>query len=236
MRTIGLIGGMSWESSAHYYRIVNEAVRAQRGGSHSARCLLLSLDFAEVAAAQHAGDWDGLATMMADAAQALERGGAGLVVLCTNTMHRLAGAIEEATSLPLLHIADPTAMAARAMGYRRVGLIGTAYTMEGSFYRDRLTEHHGLEVVIPDERDREIVHSVIYDELVKGIVSPVSRETYRDVLGRLAEAGAEAVILGCTEIMLLVQPDDSPVPLLDTTDLHARAAVAWALEEDRLTS
>ncbi|MFD1952541.1 aspartate/glutamate racemase family protein [Sphingomonas arantia] len=228
MKTIGLIGGMSWESSAHYYRILNERVRARLGGTHSARCLMLSVDFAEVEAAQHRGDWPALAEMMAGAARGLERGGADFVVLCTNTMHRVAGAIEAAVAIPLLHIADPTAAAILAAGYTRVGLIGTAFTMEQAFYRERL-EAQGLAVLVPGAADRAVVHDVIYRELVVGVVSDASRDAYREVIARLVADGAEAVVLGCTEIMLLVGAGDSAVPLFDTTELHARAAVELAL-------
>ncbi|WDF71124.1 aspartate/glutamate racemase family protein [Novosphingobium sp. KACC 22771] len=230
MKTIGLIGGMSWESSAHYYRLINEGVRAARGATASARCILWSFDFAEIAALQHAGDWNALSLRMVEAARALERAGAQALVLCTNTMHRLAPDIAAATPLPLLHIADPAAQAALSLGARRVGLIGTAFTMEQPFLRDRLATH-GLEVITPDAQDRAEIHRIIYDELIAGIVSPVSRAAYRAILHRLAEQGAEAIILGCTEIMLLVDESDSTVPLLDTTALHAAAAVSLALAD-----
>ena len=228
-RLIGLIGGMSWESSAHYYRIINEEARARLGGAHSASSLMLSVDFGEVERLQHAGDWPALAAMMADAARRLERAGADFVLLCTNTMHRVAADIEAAVAIPLLHIADPTAEAVRRAGLRRVGLLGTAITMEGAFYKDRLSERFGLEVLTPDAPDRQIVHRVIYEELVVGQVLPASRDAFARIIARLVERGAEAVILGCTEIMLLVGPEDSAVPLFDTTTLHARAAVDLAL-------
>ncbi|WP_076072821.1 aspartate/glutamate racemase family protein [Sphingomonas montana] len=228
MKTIGLIGGMSWESSAQYYRIVNQTARARLGGTHSARCLMTSVDFAPIAAMQAAGEWDVLGAAMADAARVLERGGADVIVLCTNTMHRVADAIADAVAIPLLHIADPTAVAVRAAGYARVGLIGTAFTMEQNFYRARLGEH-GLTVLVPDAADRVVVHDVIYRELVKGDVRAASRDAYRGVIARLVAAGAEAIILGCTEIMLLIGPEDSAVPLFDTTELHALAAVEMAL-------
>ena len=189
MRTIGLLGGMSWESSAEYYRLVNEAVRERRGALHSARCLLLSVDFAEVEALQAAGRWDEAGELLAGAARRLERGGAELLVLCTNTMHRVAGAVEAATPLPLVHIADATAEAIRAAGLRRVGLLGTRYTMEQDFYRGRLEERHGLDVLVPDEHDRAVVHDVIYDELCAGRVEPASREAYRAVMAGLAARG-----------------------------------------------
>lgn len=229
MKTIGLIGGMSWESSAHYYRILNQAVRARLGGTHSARSLMLSVDFAEIERLQHDGDWDALGAMMAEAAQALERGGADFVMLCTNTMHRVADRIEAAVGIPLLHIADPTAAAIRAARHGRIGLLGTAFTMEQDFYRARLAGH-GLDVLVPDAADRAVVHDVIYRELVMGEVRAESRDAYCGVIARLVAAGAEAIVLGCTEIMLLVGPEDSAVPLFDTTELHARAAVAWALD------
>lgn len=231
MKTIGLIGGMSWESSAHYYRILNQEVRARLGGTHSARILMLSLDFAEVERLQRAGDWTALGDRMAEAARQLEQGGAEMILLCTNTMHKVADRIVAATALPLLHIADPTALAIRAAGCVRVGLLGTAFTMEQDFYRARLAGH-GLDVIVPDAADRAVVHDIIYRELVVGVVRDASRAAYRDVIARLVAAGAEAIILGCTEIMLLVGADDSAVPLFDTTDLHARAAVDRALGAD----
>lgn len=228
-KVIGLIGGMSWESSAEYYRIVNERVRDRLGGLRSARCLMWSFDFAEVEALQHAGRWDEATALIVDAARRLERGGADFVVICTNTMHRMAEEVQAAIGLPLLHIADPTAERIRAAGLRRVGLLGTAFTMEQDFYKGRLATRHGLEVLVPGPEDRALVHRVIYDELVQGRVEPASRRAYREVIARLVERGAEAVVLGCTEIMLLVRPEDSPVPLYDTTAIHAEAAVDLAL-------
>jgi aspartate racemase len=228
-KVIGLIGGMSWESSAEYYRIINERVRDRLGGLHSARCLMWSFDFAEVEALQHAGRWDAAAALMAEAAGRLERGGADFLVICTNTMHRMADEVQAAVGIPLLHIADPTAERIRAAGMRRVGLLGTAFTMEQEFYRSRLRDRHGLEVLVPGTEDRALVHRVIYEELVQGRVEPASRQAYSEVIARLVERGAEAVILGCTEIMLLVRPEDSPVPLYDTTAIHAEAAVDLAL-------
>ena len=229
MRTIGLIGGMSWESSAEYYRILNEGVRDRLGPTASARCLLWSFNFAEIEALQHRGDWDGLAALMVDAARRLEAAGADMLLICTNTMHRMAAAVQAAVRIPLLHIADHTAERIEAAGFTKVGLLGTAFTMEQMFYKGRLTERHGLEVIIPAPDDRATVHRIIYEELVAGQVRPASREAYRAVLARLAGDGAEAVILGCTEIMLLIGPSDSPVPVFDTTALHAAAAVALAL-------
>ncbi|WP_342452354.1 aspartate/glutamate racemase family protein [Pararoseomonas baculiformis] len=228
-KVIGLIGGMSWESSAEYYRIINEKVRDRLGGLRSARCLMWSFDFGEIEALQHAGRWDDATAEMIGAAQRLERGGADLVLICTNTMHRMADQVQAAISLPLLHIADPTAERIKAAGLRKVGLLGTAFTMEQDFYKGRLTERHGLEVLVPGEADRALVHRVIYDELVQGRAEPASRQAYREVIARLVERGAEAVILGCTEIMLLVHPEDSTVPLYDTTAIHAEAAVEIAV-------
>lgn len=229
MKIIGLIGGMSWESSAEYYRIVNERVRDRLGGLHSARCLMWSFDFAEIEALQHAGRWDEATALLVEAARRLERGGADFLVLCTNTMHRMADELQAAVGIPLLHIADPTALRIKAAGLRRVGLLGTAFTMEQAFYKGRLVARHGLEVLVPDAADRALVHHVIYDELVQGVVDPGSRAAYRDIIARLVAGGAEAVILGCTEIMLLVRPEDSAVPLFDTTTIHAEAAVAMAV-------
>jgi len=228
MRTVGLIGGMSWESSAHYYRLINQGVRARRGGMHSAPLLLLSVDFAEIAALQHDGDWQALAERMAAAARTLAAAGAEAIVLCTNTMHKVADAIEAAQPRPVLHIADATGAAVVAAGHRRIGLLGTAFTMEERFYRERLSARFGLDVRVPDEAGRADVHRIIYDELVCGVVRPDSRMRYAEVIARLVDDGAEAIVLGCTEIMLLVAPGDAAVPLFDTTALHAAAAVAFA--------
>lgn len=230
MKMIGLIGGMSWESSAEYYRILNQGVRDRLGPTASARCLLWSFDFSEIERLQHDGDWNGLTARMIDAARRLQTGGADVLLICTNTMHRMAEAVQNAVSVPLLHIADPTARRIRKAGLRRIGLLGTAFTMEHDFYKGRLRDLHGLDVVVPDEHDRAVVHRIIYDELVAGKVMSASRDAYRQIIARLVANGAEAVILGCTEIMLLVKPEDSPVPLFDTTALHAEAAIAMALE------
>ncbi|WP_367617259.1 aspartate/glutamate racemase family protein [Plastoroseomonas hellenica] len=227
-RVLGLIGGMSWESSAEYYRLINAGVRDRLGGLRSARILMWSFDFAEIEALQHAGRWDDAAALLVEAAERLERGGAECLVICTNTMHRMADAVQAAVEVPLLHIADPTAARIRAAGISRVGLLGTAFTMEQDFYRGRLEAKHGLDVLVPDHADRALVHRIIYEELVQGRVEPASRDAYRAVIARLVERGAEAVILGCTEIMLLVRPEDSAVPLFDTTAIHAEAAVDFA--------
>lgn len=228
-KTIGLIGGMSWESSAQYYRIINQEVRRRLGGVHSARSLMFSVDFGEIERLQHDGQWTALAAEMIDAAQRLERGGADIVLICTNTMHRMAGEVASNISIPLLHIADPTAEKIKAAGFERIGLLGTAFTMEQEFYKGRLTDKFGLDVLVPNDADRAVVHDIIYRELVAGQVLSASRDAYRDIIARLVDRGAQAIILGCTEIMLLVQPEDSPVPLFDTTTLHALAAVDWSL-------
>lgn len=229
MKTIGLLGGMSWESSAHYYAILNRAVRDRLGPPHSARSVMLSVDFGEIERLQHRGEWDMLGDMLATDAARIESAGADCLLLCTNTMHLVADRIAGTISIPLLHIVDATGAAVRAAGVTRVGLLGTAFTMEQPFYRDRLAERYGLEVLVPPAQERELVHRVIYDELVAGRVLPASREAYRRVIVGLAARGAEGVILGCTEIMLLVSQDDSNVPLFDTTSLHALAAVDFAL-------
>ena len=229
MKTIGLLGGMSWESTLPYYRHINEAVRERLGGLHSARLVLYSLDFHEIEALQRQGDWAAAGTLLADAARRLESAGADFLLLCTNTMHKVADAIEAASALPLLHIADPTAAAIQAAGLQRVGLLGTRFTMEQPFYRQRLEDRHGIQVLVPDEPDRAEVHRVIYEELCRGVVSEASRQAYRQVIGRLVARGAQAVILGCTEIGLLVRADDAEVPLFDTCVLHAQAAAERAL-------
>jgi aspartate racemase len=226
---IGLIGGMSWESSAQYYRIINREVQKRLGGVHSARSLMWSVDFGEIENLQHRGAWDKLTEEMVDAAIRLERGGADFVLLCTNTMHRMAGAVSAAINIPLLHIADPTGEKIRQAGFRKVGLLGTAFTMEQDFYKTRLEHLFGLDVIVPGAEDRRIVHQVIYKELVAGKVLPQSRQAYHEIISRLIGEGAQAIILGCTEIMLLVSNEDSAVPLFDTTAIHAIAAVDRAL-------
>jgi aspartate racemase len=232
MKTIGVIGGMSWESSTEYYRLLNRHAKARLGGHHNARSLMLTVDFAQVEANQRAGDWNALGQQMADAARQLERGGADLVMLATNTMHRVYESIERAISVPFLHIADPTGTALRAAGIERVGLLGTRYTMEQAFYTERLRERYGLETVIPDEAERADVHRIIYDELCHGNVIDASRAVYQRVIESLAARGAQAVILGCTEITLLIAQEDSVLPVFDTTALHAQAAVAWAIDSE----
>lgn len=228
MRLLGVLGGMSWTSTAEYYRRLNEGVATRLGGLHSARLLLHSVDFAPVAELQHAGDWDGTARVLAEAARGLERAGAQGLLLATNTMHKVADEVAGAVSLPLLHIADATAERVLAAGHRRVGLLATAFTMEQDFYARRLRDH-GLEVVVPDPDQRAEVHRVIYEELCHGVVRDASRERYREVMAALVQRGAEAVVLGCTEIGLLVGEGDAAVPLFDTTAIHADAAVEWML-------
>lgn len=230
MRTIGLIGGMSWESSAEYYRIINQRVRDQLGPLRSAQLLMYSVDFGPVEQAQHAGRWDDTALILEDAARRLQAGGAECVVLCTNTMHKLAPHIEAAVSIPFLHIADAAGVAAVKAGTLTVGLLGTAFTMEQDFLTARLAEH-GLTVLVPDADERQDVHRIIYEELCVGVISDTSRRIYQRVIESLAARGAQAIILGCTEIGLLIKPEHSDLPLLDTTELHARAAVAFALQD-----
>ena len=231
MKTIGLIGGMSWESTIPYYRFVNEAVRERMGGLHSARILLYSVDFHEVELLQRAAAWDEAGRMLGQSARSLEAAGADFLVLCTNTMHKVADTIVAAVHVPLLHIADPTAVAVKAAGCAKVGLLGTRFTMEEDFYRERLRRNHGLEVLVPGREDRDAVHRVIYDELCLGRVLPDSRAQYRRIMAGLVGRGAQAIILGCTEISLLVGDDDATVPLFDTTRLHAVAAARYALAE-----
>ena len=228
LRRIGLLGGMSWESTALYYRLVNEDVRRRLGGFHSARLVLASVDFAEVEAMQSAGDWAAAGALLADEARAVQAAGAECLVLCTNTMHKVADVIEAAIDIPLLHLADVTADAVRGAGLERVALLGTRFTMEQPFYADRLRSH-GIDVLVPEGDDLALVHDVIYDELVLGVVRDESRAAYADVVGRLVDRGARGVVLGCTEIELLIGPDDVEVPVFATTALHARAAVDFAL-------
>lgn len=230
MKTIGLIGGMSWESTQTYYRLINQTVREALGGLHSARLVLYSVDFAEIEALQHQGDWDATAEILGTAGQAVAAAGADFIVLCTNTMHKVAPSIEASAGLPLLHIADATATALIEDGVTCVGLLGTRFTMEQAFYRERL-EARGIQVVVPDAPQRELIHSVIYHELCLGNIRPESRQAYLEVVNALAERGAQGVILGCTEIGLLIQSADTDVPLYDTTEIHAEQAVQLALAE-----
>jgi len=231
MRTIGLLGGMSWESTTEYYRALNEGVRDALGGLHSARIALFSVDFEPLEQLQHAGDWDAIAERLREAALAVQSAGAGCLVLCTNTMHRVAPQIEQSLDIPLLHIADATAEVLKAKGVGRVGLLGTAFTMEQDFYRGRLSGHHGIDVVVPDHDQRQLVHRVIYEELCLGRITDDSRRAYLDIVDSLSRRGAEGVILGCTEIGMLIRQQDTTTPLFDTTALHARAAVEWALAD-----
>ncbi|MFC7327416.1 aspartate/glutamate racemase family protein [Marinactinospora rubrisoli] len=229
MRTIGLIGGMSWESTAEYYRLLNELTRERLGGLHSAKCVLYSVDFAEIERLQVEGRWAEAGEVLAAAARAVEAAGADLVLICTNTMHKVADEVASAVSVPLLHLADATAQAVTAAGLRRIGLLGTAFTMEQDFYRGRLARQ-GLEVLVPGAGQRALVHRVIYEELCLGIVREESRVAYQKVIGDLMARGAQGVILGCTEIELLIRPQDSAVPVFPTTRLHAEAAIAAALD------
>ncbi|UQU64431.1 aspartate/glutamate racemase family protein [Couchioplanes caeruleus] len=230
MLTIGMLGGMSWESSAHYYRLANEMVRDRLGGLHSARCVLYSVDFAEIEQLQSSAQWEQAGRLLGEAAAAVQAAGADVLVLCTNTMHKVADEVQAAVGIPLLHLADATAAAVAAAGVGTVGLLGTAFTMEQDFYRDRL-EGHGLRVIVPEADDRAEVHRIIYDELCVGEVRDPSRRIYRDVIGRLVAAGAQGVILGCTEIELLISAADSPVPVFATSRLHVEAAVEFALRD-----
>jgi len=230
MKAIGLIGGMSWESTVEYYRLINESVKERRGGLHSAKCVLYSVDFAEVEGLQRRGQWPQAAQLLVGAAQSVEKAGADFVVICTNTMHKVADAVQARIGVPLLHIADATAEKVKQADIRRVGLLGTRFTMEDDFYRGRLTGQFGLEVIIPDPKDRETVHRVIYEELCVGTIRPESRAQIAGIMSRLVQMGAEGIILGCTELGLLIGAEDCDVPLFDTTRVHALAAVEYALK------
>jgi aspartate racemase len=234
-RVIGMLGGMSWESTAEYYRLANEGVRTRLGGLHSARIVLASLDFAEIEALQVAGEWDRAGDILAAEAVRLEAAGAELLMLCTNTMHKVADRVQAAVGIPLLHLADTTAAAVHAAGATTVGLLATAFTMEQDFYRHRLAGH-GLRVLVPDATDRAAVHRIIYDELCRGVVREDSRQLYREVIDRLVAAGARGIILGCTEIELLIGPADSPVPVFPTMRLHVEPALAASLQPGPLTT
>jgi len=229
MRTIGLLGGMSWESSVEYYRIINEEVRHRLGGTHSARMVMYSVDFHAIEELQHQGDWEGLTDLMIDAARAVQAGSGECLVICTNTMHRMAAEVEEAIDIPLIHIADATAAAIAHAGLTDVALLGTRFTMEEDFYRGRLEALYGLNVSIPDAAARRTIHRIIYEELVQGIIADSSRQKYLEIIDALIADGARGVIAGCTEIELLVAPEDVTVPYFPTTRLHALAAVDWAL-------
>ena len=231
MKTIGLIGGMSWESTVPYYQDINRAIGARLGGLHSAKIVLYSVEFQEIERLQHAGRWEEAGVILAEAARAVRRAGADVIVLCTNTMHKVAPQIEAAVDVPLLHIVDATAARVKAAGVARIGLLGTRFTMEESFYRGRLESQHGLEVLVPPEDERTLVHRVIYEELCLGQVREDSRRAYQHIVAGLVARGAEGVILGCTEIGLLLRPEDAPVPLFDTGRIHAEAAVEFALAE-----
>ena len=224
-----MIGGMSWESSIEYYRIVNQTVREKLGGLHSAKSIMVSVEFAEIERLQHQNRWDELASIMIEAARSLERGGADFVIICTNTMHKLYDEVQNNIQIPMLNIADATAEKIKMKGIDKIALLGTRFTMEEDFYKGRLVGKYGLDVIIPSSEQMEIVHRVIYDELCAGIIKPNSKQKYAEIIKRLVAEGAGGVILGCTEIGLLVKPDDSSVPLFDTTEIHAEAAVEYAL-------
>ncbi len=231
MKTIGLIGGMSWESSLEYYRIINKTVKEKLGELHSCKCIMYSVDFAEIERLQHEGEWDQLTVQLIDIAGKLENAGAEILVICTNTMHKMADEIQQNIEIPVLHIVDATAEEIKKKKLRSVGLLGTRFTMEQDFYKGRLKEKHGIDVIVPDEREREIVHTIIYNELISGIIKDDSRKVFQNVIGNLKRQGAGGVILGCTEIPLLIKEEDSDIPLFDTTTLHARKAVELALSQ-----
>jgi aspartate racemase len=230
MKVIGLIGGMSWESTVEYYRVMNESVKARLGGLHSTKCVLYSVDFAEVAELQRQGQWAEAAQLLTSAARNVEKAGADFVLICTNTMHKLADSVQAGIGIPLLHIADATAAQVKQAGLQRVGLLGTRFTMEDDFYRERLTSQHGLQVVIPNPEDRDTVHRIIYEELCVGTIRPDSKAQMAGIMSRLVEMGAQGIVLGCTELGLLLDAGDSRVPLFDTTRAHALAAVEDALK------
>ncbi|MAA66938.1 MAG: aspartate racemase [Alteromonadaceae bacterium] len=229
MKTIGLLGGMSWESTVSYYRALNEGVKAARGGLHSARIILNSLEFAEIETLQSKGDWQALADILVEAGLAIERAGADGLLICTNTMHKVAPEVQAALSIPLLHIADATGEVLKSAGIRQIGLLGTRYTMEQPFYRDRIEQQFGIDVLVPDLAERDAIHRIIFEELCQGVISDASRSVFLDAISALAGRGAQGVILGCTEIALLVKPSDTDVPLFDTTQIHVDQAVRWAL-------
>jgi aspartate racemase len=230
MKTIGLIGGMSWESSLEYYRIINEGVKRKLGGLHSAKILMYSVDFEEIEKVQHQGKWDEATKLMIEAAQRLEKGGVDFVVICSNTMHKMSGEVQKNIGIPLLHIGDATAEKIKEASFKKVGLLGTRFTMEEDFYKGRLIGRYGLEVVIPDEKGRQIVHDIIYKELCLGVIKPSSKEQFCEIIQNLVRDGAEGIILGCTEIPLLIKQEDVKVPLFDTTRIHAESVVEYALK------
>jgi aspartate racemase len=230
MKTIGLIGGMSWESSLEYYRILNESVKRRLGGFHSAKCIMYSVDFDEIEKLQHRGDWEAATALMIDAALRIERAGAEFVVICTNTMHKMADEVGEAVKIPILHIADVTAQAIQTQGQTTIGLLGTRFTMEQDFYKGRLQQKYGIEVLIPNESERETIHTILYDELCLGEIKQVSKEAFQGIIAELEKRGAQGIVLGCTEIPLIVKQEDYAIPLYDTTTLHAEAAVELALK------
>jgi aspartate racemase len=229
VKTIGLIGGMSWESTAHYYALLNKLVNEELGEHHSAKLLLYSIDFEELAQTQFAGKWDEASALMVDAAKRLERGGADFILICANTMHIAAEQVEQSIRIPLLHIADTTGVSITARGFRRVGLLGTAFTMEREFYKNRLHDKFGLDVMVPRPKHRKLLHGIIFEELVRGIVNPESKTKLRKVITDLTAAGAEGIILGCTELGMILEQADSAIPLFDTTAIHCEAAVERAL-------
>ena len=230
MKTIGMLGGMSWESTQSYYQALNQGVKTALGGLHSAKICMYSVDFAEIEKLQHQGEWQKTGEILAHAAQGIEAGGADFLLICTNTMHKVAPQIEAKINIPLLHIADATAEQLKADGITKVGLLGTQFTMEQEFYKSRLTEKYGIDVLVPNKAQRQIVHDVIYNELCQGVVAESSKQAYLDIIASLAKHGAQAVILGCTEIALLVKQADTEVPLYDTAAIHAQAAVSLALK------
>jgi len=230
MKKIGLIGGMSWESSLEYYRIINETVKQQLGGLHSAECVMYSVDFDEIEKLQHQGKWEELTQIMIDCAQRLEKAGANLIIICTNTMHKMAEEVESSITIPLLHIADATAEKIKEKGFKKVGLLGTKFTMEEDFYKGRLIEKHGLEVIMPNSEEMQIVHDIIFNELCLGEIKETSKEQYKKIIRNLAKKGAEGVILGCTEIPMLIKQKDVEIPLFDTIKIHAEFAVDYAIK------
>lgn len=230
MKTIGMIGGMSWESSLEYYRIMNQAVKEKLGGFHSAPCILYSVDFDDVEKLQHQGDWESLTRLMIEAAQRVKKAGADFLVICTNTMHKMADEVQGAIQIPLLHITDVTAEAVKANGQSRVGLLGTKFTMEQDFYKGRLQEIHGIDVLIPEDKERQVIHDILYNELCLGEIKELSKGKFQSIIQNLVKRGAQGVILGCTEIPLIVRQEDYEIPLYDTTALHSRAAVDFALQ------